>query len=203
MEDFLQWLVGKLLAVHEFGLISSNYGSLVAGILAVFISAYLLFQLKERRVPPSRFCGVFYVETKTESSAYKPFINIRVFRTVIIFTDGNTVQGTSEITGEINRDGPVEHIGNRRTRGIVTGRVERNYTRGSKLHLQIVEKGRRRDSSIYIEVPITFFEGVGELNGEFYTTAADSSGKLRWQKKPFKEHPSRSSLLRYPSWWYW
>lgn len=202
MDKIWRGITDGMQAIHEFWLASSNYGSLAAGVLAVFISAFFLFQLKERRVPASRFCGVFYVRTTTLSSAYNPFLNLRVFRTIVIFTDGNVVHGTSEITGEINKDGPVEHIGDKRTRGIVTGRIERNYTRGSKLHLQIVEAGRRRESTIHFEVPIAFFEKKGKLRGDFYSTAADSSGKLRWKRKKFKGHPSKSSLTLYPSWFY-
>jgi len=180
--------------LHSFGTNSSNYGSLAAALLAAMITALVIFLIKESRIPTSRFCGVFYLETRTIETAYNPFKDMRTFRTIIIFTDGHLIQGTSERTGEISRQGSAEHIGDKRCRGIVNGRIERNYTRGSVLHLQIVEQGRKRDSTIYLKIPISTFERKGALAGRFYTTAADSSGDVLWQRQSFEDHPSLSLL---------
>ncbi len=192
LEDGCVWvLLEKIFAtLHDFGSMSSNYGSLAAAL----ITALIIFWIKESRVPASRFCGVFYIETHTLETAYNPFKGMTVYRTIIMFTDGHLIQGTSERTGEINSTDAVEFIGDKRCRGVVVGRIEKNYTRGSVLHLQVVEKGRMRDSTIYFEIPISIFEGKGALEGKFYTTAADSSGDVKWQRQSFKKHPSLSQL---------
>jgi len=68
--DFVKTLLNTL---HSFGTNSSNYGSLVAAVLAAMITALLIFIIKESRIPTSRFCGVFYLETRTIETAYNPF----------------------------------------------------------------------------------------------------------------------------------
>lgn len=167
------FLVNMLLAAHAFGVGSSNYGSLVAALIATFLAAWAVFLIRENRVKASGLCGVFYIETINSATSYNPHKQLRAFRTLILFTDGYVIQGTSEKTGDISLLECQEYVGTRRCRGSISGRIERNYTKKCVMHIQIVEEGTQRVSTIYLKIPLDKIEKEGRLKGTFYTTAAD------------------------------
>lgn len=171
-------------AINHFGSRSSNYGSLAATLLA----ALIIFAFKEYVKKPKDFSGTFFIKTTTINSEYNPYIDMMVFHTVNIVSDGASISGYSEKTGEISKNGDIEYIGKNRHPGAVTGRIERNYLRASILHLIIKEKGQHREYSISIKIPIKC-----RMQGAFYATAADSSGKAECRSEKFLEHPTKSS----------
>ncbi|QWC52416.1 hypothetical protein [Pectobacterium atrosepticum] len=69
-----------------------NYGSIVSAIIVAFI----LFFIKEFfRIPP-KLSGVFYLKSTTTESSYNPYKNIIIYYTLIIYSDGSIIEGTSE-----------------------------------------------------------------------------------------------------------
>lgn len=171
-------------ALNSFGSTSNNYGSLAATLIA----ALIIFAFKEYIKKPKDFSGTFFIKTTTTKSEYNPYVDMMVFHTVNLVSDGITISGYSEKTGEITKKGDIEYIGKNRSPGTVTGRIERNYLRPSTLHLIIKEKGQLRDYSISIKIPIKC-----RMQGTFYATAADSSGKAECRSEKFLEHPTKSS----------
>ena len=190
IDSLVLWGSSVFVSAHEFGRASSNYGSLVAALMATFIAAPIIFLIKENKNRGSDFSGVFWMKSTTLETSYNPYRGLQVFHTLVIYSDGYSVGGTSEKTGEISSVEPKEYVGKDRRRGTVTGRIERNYTRQSFLHLHIVENGERRDSTLYIKVPIKSINKRRlQLGGEFYSTAANSTGNIVWKRNSFSEHP--------------
>jgi len=170
--------------LNIFGKASSNYGSLAATLL----SAVVIFIFKEYVRKPKNFSGTFFIKTKTSKTEYIPFEGLTLFHTINVISDGAIVTGHSEKTGEISSSGDIDYIGKNRTPGIITGRVERNYLRKSTLHIIMEEQGKDRKYSTAIHIPISKI-----MRGNFFSTAADSSGKVEWKDEKFLEHPSKSS----------
>lgn len=191
--EFVIWVVG---AVHCFGSASTNYGSLIATLVA----AVVLFVIKEYSNRASNYSGVFFTRSTVVSTDYNPYRDMRTFHTLVIFSDGYVISGTSEKTGDISMKGACEYVGKQKIRGVVTGRIERNYIRGSVIHMHIVEQGFDREITTYMSVRVrkySFF--IGPLKGEFYTTASNAKGDVQCGREKFSEHPS--GCLRPPSIW--
>ncbi|BAV73941.1 hypothetical protein PCAU_1732 [Pseudomonas chlororaphis subsp. aurantiaca] len=173
-------------ALHGFGLISSNYGSL----LATLIAALVLFSIRELFNRAADYSGVYYTMSVVEDTSYNPFRGMRLFHTLVLFSDGYVVSGTSEKTGDVDGSRAHEYLGAAKIRGVVSGRVERNYIRSSVMHIHIVEQGASRESTSYMTIK------VKRLNlrrrpflGVFYSTAAAAKGRVQCGRRPFSEHP--------------
>lgn len=175
--------------LHEFGMISSNYGSLVAALFA----ALIFFIVREISNRGSYYSGTFYVLSETVVSRVKRYEDLNMFFTFIICSDGYVISGTCEKTAEIVSDGEqIPYHGGRRKRGIVTGHVERNYIFNSVMHLHIIEEGRDRNFSTYMAVTMKRLPWLRKnFRGDFYSTAGDSQGVLEFRRMPFDEHPKR------------
>lgn len=188
LENFSMSILQNL---HHFGSISSNYGSLTAA----FIAAIILFIFKEYIKPPPKFSGVFYVKSTTIKSQRNPFKGMMLYHTFIVFSDGETIEGTSEKTAEkTTQQGDWVYPGKQRIRGVVTGKIQRRYLRPHIIHLHISEKGSHRESSHYIHLQ---YKQKGIFEGKFFSSAADSEGSIICQLKKFSDFPQKSSPCRY------
>tara|TARA_R100000750_G_C2342911_1_gene94969 strand:- start:904 stop:1539 length:636 start_codon:yes stop_codon:yes gene_type:complete len=191
-----QAIVSALDVIHNFGLASSNYGSLVAAL----VTAVVIFTIREFFNRAANYSGVFHTKSSATSSAYNPYRNLITFHTLILYSDGYIISGTSEKTGDMTPEACNDFEGVGKSRGVITGRVERNYIRSSVLHLHIIEKGELRDSTIYMLVKIDRYRFFGLIfkrfipfSGEFYSTAANTKGTVLCGREAFKEHPSKCS----------
>ena len=192
------WFVSVVVkAIHDFGVVSSNYGSLVATLIA----AAIFFIIREYSNQASDYSGVFYAKSTVVSTSYNPYRGMQTFHTLVLFSDGYVISGTSEKTGDISlKKGPCEYVGSQRVRGVVTGRVERNYIRSSVFHMHIVEQGFEREITTYISIKMPKCSFSAKLlKGEFYTTASNAKGSVLCGREEFSEHPS--DCLRPPSIW--
>lgn len=190
------FIVSVVDGVHGFGLSSTNYGSLVATLMA----AVVLFLVREYSNRASHYSGVFFTRSTVLSTDYNPYRGMRTFHTLVLFSDGYVVSGTSEKTGDISLKGGSEYVGKQKIRGVVTGRVERNYIRSSVVHMHIVEQGFDREITTYISIKMGRVPfSVWPLRGEFYTTASNAKGDVQCGREKFSEHPSGCS--RPPSIW--
>lgn len=182
----VEWIASGLQCLHNFGIASSNYGSLIAALLAAFI----LFLVRELLIKAKNYSGVFFVASTVEQSSYRPYKGMRIFYTLVLCSDGHDVYGTSEKTGDIDKKRSYEYRGVDKTRGVVTGRVERNYLRSTVMSLHIVEDGANRQTSSFMTIKVRRYRWWRKVEaGTFYSTAANSKGVLLCGRQPFKEHP--------------
>lgn len=173
-------------AIHLFGTQSSNYGSLAAAIIV----AVLLFAIRELFIKAKNYSGIYYTLSTVEDTSYNPYREMRMFHTLVLFSDGYVISGTTEKTGDIDKIRPCEYEGSRKIRGVVSGRVERNYFGSSVMNLHIVEQGRDRESTSFMTIKVRRFRFFNRLNsGTFYSTAARTKGSVLCGREPFKEHP--------------
>lgn len=180
--------------IDKFGMESTNYGSLVTTLLA----ALVLFSIKEFFNKASNYSGVFYTKSVVVSTAYNPYKQMQTFHTLILFSDGYVVSGTSEKTGDIDSKRSYEFEGAGKVRGVVTGSVERNYIRNSVLNIHIVEQGHKRESTTFMSIKIRRYNFRKlPFSGNFYTTAANTKGTLLCGRDGFSEHPF--GLLQFQS----
>ena len=183
-----------LACIHEFGMISSNYGSITAALLV----AFALFLIKELSNRGSQYSGKYHIKTITNTSIEPRHHNLEMFFTFIICSDGYEISGTCEKTGEKNADGEeIIYRGKNRKRGIVTGHIERNYIFNSVMHLHITEKGKDREFSTYMSIKFKRISWPNSLfKGVFSSTAADSQGEIFCQRSSFSEHPKKYAPAR-------
>lgn len=174
-------------SIHEFGTLSSNYGSLIAAIIVAFV----LFSIRELFNKAHDYSGVYYTKSTVKSTSYNPYRGMQLFHTLVLYSDGYVVYGTSEKTGDVDKARSYEYQGAGKVRGEVSGRVERNYLRSSVMHIHIVEKGSERDSTSYMTIKVRRFRFQNPLNsGFFYSTAARSEGIVLCGREFFKDHPT-------------
>jgi hypothetical protein len=165
------------------------FADVISGFLGTLLAAAVFFLLKEYVFTIPKFSGMFYLKSMTEGSKRNPYVGLTVYHTLVLYSDGVSVEGSSEKTGEINNIGEgLPYYGEHRRRGKVSGRIQRNYFKPSTLNLHIEEDGELRVSSIYIGFKVTR-ETI--LDGYFRSTAADSSGITLWFDQPLPEHPTR------------
>lgn len=191
--DMFVFILSIPSSIHAFGILSSNYGSLVATLLA----ATALFAVKEFSNNASKCSGVFFTKSIVELTEYNPHKGMEVFHTFVLFSDGYIVSGTSEKTGDNDLRGGCEYVGGGKIRGVVVGRIERNYIRSSVINLHIVEQGLNREITTYMSIPMSRFSlGNSPMYGKFYTTASNSKGSVLCGREKFNEHPCGCSPLR-------
>lgn len=193
-------LKGSFVAMHSFGTDSSNYGSLAAAVIV----AIFLFAIRELFIRAKNYSGVFYTQSTVEDTSYNPYRGMQMFHTLVLFSDGYIISGTTEKTGDIDKVRPCEYEGSGKIRGEVSGRVERNYFGSSVMNLHIVERGAERESTSFMTIKIRRFGFLSSLNfGTFYSTAARTKGSVLCGREPFKEHPIGcvpfQSILESPS----
>lgn len=162
-------------SIHQFGLLSNNYGSLAAGILVIFFTGAILFFIKDIIKKPPTLTNVFYLSLKTEKSSYNPYIGLTSFYTLNIIDYGNnSITGYIEKTHDIENDGKRRvYTGKNRNQGTIHGSIQRVYFGKNKLTILIEINGHLRASTIVITMPKI---SKKSMMGSFYTTAADSSG---------------------------
>ncbi|EIQ0254209.1 hypothetical protein LUI43_004547, partial [Escherichia coli] len=103
--------------------------------------------------------------------------------TLVLICDNNTIEGHIEKIKDIENDGNErKYIGVHRNIGDVNGVIKRNYLRPNHASLNIKMHGDKRDYTIML-----YFKKVNTKNmkGTFLSTAADSSGDVKWQRKNF------------------
>ncbi|QHG24577.1 hypothetical protein [Pseudomonas sp. DTU12.1] len=188
--SFCDTVVAIASSIHSFGSVSSNYGSLVAAIIV----AGMLFIIRELSIRSKNYSGVFYTMSTVESSSYNPYKGMQLFHTLVLYSDGYVICGTSEKTGDIDSKRGCEYEGAQKIRGEVTGRVERNYLWSTVMNLHIVEQGEKRESTSFMTVKVSRFNFRKAQNaGGFYSTAANTKGRVLCGRELFSEHPTGCS----------
>ncbi len=161
--------------------ISEN--SILSGTIATLFAAFLIFVFKEYIKKPPNFSGVFEIECTTLNSAYNPYINLISYYNLILICDNNVIEGHIEKIRDIESNCFIRnYIGKQRNIGEVSGIIKRNYLRPNHASLNIKINGERREYTILL-----YFRKVNTevMYGKFWSTAADSSGNVKWKRNVF------------------
>ena len=155
--------------------------SFLATILGGLILALVFFYIREKGFPLPDVSGEWTVSSETVETSYKPYIGMLLKYKVIIFCEGPSITGTSEKIWESSSKGEQTYTGRHRIRGEICGSIEKKYLSKDKIKIHIVEHGELRDSTSYHDLIVD--KQRRSMRGKFYSTAADSKGKVHWKRK--------------------
>lgn len=124
--------------------------------------------------------GRWYFVNETQSTSYSKFKGLKVYYTVLLMQEGNKIYGTGEkikdeLNGNINK-----YTGKTRVHIEVSGYLKNNFLTKDTLNIHYTEKGKSRPSSTLHNL-IRFDNKL--MGGKFYSTIADSEGKVSWTRK--------------------
>lgn len=151
----------------------------VATVIGGVLLAMLFFLLKERAFPLPDINGRWFFELRTKRTEYGPYQGMVLRYLAFLWRQGSQVHGTIEKLHEISSTGERSFVGVNRTRGSVTGCVEKNYSAPDRIVLHIVEEGTARQSSHLQELVMGT---TGCMTGTFLWTVAEQSGDVTWQR---------------------
>lgn len=161
---------------------ASFWADLIATVAGGIILAALFFFAKEKLFPLAKLTGRWHLEQTTHATSYNPYTGMVLRYVVMLWREGNRVEGTAEKIYEKSSTGERTFSGENRTRATVTGYVEKNYFGEDKIYLHIIEDGHGRESTTFYEITTncadTFF-------GNFSSMVADQTGKVKFQCNPF------------------
>lgn len=163
-----------------------NIGAgIISTILGGIMLALLLFVFDEWVFPPKNLTGEWSITTTTLSSRYKPFENVKQEFIFEFLQKATDIIASGEKSEEINPDGRVIVFNpEKRVRLEMTGYMERNYIRRSRVFLNIIERGERAVSTTTFF--LTFIDN-DHLKGTFISTVSNSKGEVllsRSSQKP-------------------
>jgi hypothetical protein len=161
---------------------NSFFSDIVSTVIGGILLALLFFFAKEKWFPFPGVTGRWYFEMVTEQTAYNPYRGMVLRYVAMLWREGNRVGGTVEKIYEDSSTGQRSFVGQNRTRGQVSGYVEKNYLGRDRLFLHVIENGHGRESTNFYELEV---KGHGTMAGSFESMVADQNGSVRWQRKPF------------------
>jgi len=185
-----EWLskVGNFFSFNGFWAASSdNLGSLITGILVFISCAVITFFYKEFLKKPPTFSGVFYLKLKTTDSARNPYKGIESYYVMTLLNESETrSSGRIEKTHDIENNGHKRnYIGRDRNIGLATLNIKNNYFRPSKLYIKLELEGDENRAQRASSIIINLNRVKKRTNGNFFSTAADSSGEAYLQQERF------------------
>lgn len=161
---------------------ASFWADLLATVVGGIALATLFFLAKEKLFPPPKLTGRWYLEQTTTTTAYNPFAGMILRYVVMLWREGNRVEGTAEKIYESSSTGERTFSGEKRTRATVTGYVEKKYFEKDRIYLHVVEDGHGRESTTFYEIAA---DRADTFQGNFSSMVADQSGTVKWQCRPF------------------
>lgn len=163
-----------------------TFDSFLSDLLATVVGgvaiALLFFWAKEKLFPLPTITGRWYFQITTEQTTYKPYEGMILRYVALLWREGNRVEGTVEKVYENSSTGEREFVGQNRTRGTVSGYIEKNYLGPDKVYLHIVEDGHGRESTNFYELTSP---RDGAMDGRFMSMVAGQSGFVQWQRTAF------------------
>lgn len=151
--------------------------TLVSGVLLTF----LFFLGKEKLFPLPPITGRWFLELKTEKSAYNPYKGMILKYVCFLWLEGNKIEGTVEKIYEKSSTGERSFVGNNRTRGVISGYVKKNYLGEDRIYLHVVENGHGRESTNFYALIYKKLEDT--MRGNFFSMVADQYGITTWTRK--------------------
>ena len=159
----------------------SPIGNQVVGAFVTTVSLSLGFMIFNDYVaPPPDLSGRWQFTVTYENTAYSKYEDLQVTYQVLLIQEGLQLSGSGE---KLSERGPTQGIttytGRDRINIELTGSVLRNYFSPNTLVLHYKEKGADRESST---VHRLLQYGQEAMCGCFWTTIADTSGSVWWQR---------------------
>lgn len=155
-------------------------------VIATFIGgvalAIFFFLAKEKIFPLPQVSGCWYFETETKVTKYIPYRGMVLRYVAVLWQEGPYIKGTLEKIYEKSSVGERNYTGENRTRGVVSGYLEKNYLSADKVVLHVVENGHGREYTNFYSL---FIESDHGMTGEFSSTVAGQSGNANWQRTEF------------------
>lgn len=141
----------------------------------------ILFLLNEYVFSKRNLSGEWEIKLIIDESSYNPFKDLSIYYNVHLLQKGYELSGSGEKVKEINSQNEVtEYEREKRVTIDINGYYERKYLSRSIIYLNIIEKGRIRESRATYTLKI---KNKKLLKGTFITTATDSQGKIKMRKK--------------------
>ena len=161
---------------------ASFWSDFLATVFGGIALTLIFFLAKEKCFPPPRLTGRWFLEQTTHTTAYVPYKGMLLRYVVMLWLEGNRVEGTAEKIYEKSSTGEREYTGTNRTRSIVTGYVEKRYLGRDKIYLHCVEVGHGRESTNFFDLTPAASDA---LIGTFTSMVAEQTGAVRCQRNPF------------------
>jgi hypothetical protein len=150
-------------------------GTVFGGILLGLV----FFLLREFVFPLPAISGCWTFETETQVTSYDPFKGMMLTFLVMMWQEGPTVFGSGEKVKESKEGVTRTYTGQDRTRIEIRGYITKRYGRRSTMVLHFHEAGEKRRSSSIQTLRVS---NERTLEGQYASTAANSSGKVRWMR---------------------
>ena len=160
-------------------IVQEMFPSLLATILGGLVLAFIFFYVREKCFPLPDISGEWNVYTETTETSYDPYKDMLLTYKAVLLCEGSSITGTSEKIYEKSSTKEGNYTGKDRTRGEISGSIDKRYFSKDRVRIHIVEHGDKRDSTIYHDLK---FENKSLMKGRFFTTAADSKGMVNWKR---------------------
>jgi hypothetical protein len=155
--------------------------NVAASIISAILIALIFFVWNDFFCKPSDISGVWQVECYVLKSNHSEYEGMTLFFDVLLQQNGREITGTGEKVAEKSKGGEkYEFERDKRVHIEITGKLRNNFIIDDKVFLHFVEHGRIRESSTVENMKILSNK---LMEGTFFSTAADSSGKTFWKKK--------------------
>jgi hypothetical protein len=150
-------------------------GTVVGGL----VLAAIFFLLSDFVFPVPILSGLWRFETQAFLTSYRPYQGMKLTYLALLWQEGNVVLGTGEKiredVGGTGRTYTAEH----RSRVEIRGYATKRYFRKSVVVLHFKEQAERRESSTMHALVLS---GPRRMDGEWVSTAANSSGAVVWKR---------------------
>ena len=154
--------------------------NIIETIFGGLILTFILFFLNEFVFNKKNLSGVWKVDLEIDESTFNPYKNLLIEYQFHLIQNGNSIKGTGEKIKETNKEKEVtEYERSKRVTIEIDGFYNRKYLRKSQINLNIKENGRQRESRAFYNLKV---ENNKKMIGSFDWTAADSTGKLTFEK---------------------
>jgi len=163
----------------DFYSFASNVAATVIG--GILLSV-LFFWAKERLFPIPLITGKWFFEMKTTKTSYNPYKDMILRYEAFLWREGSRIEGSVEKIYENSSKGERKYVGPNRTRGSVSGYVEKNYLGKDLIYLHVVEAGHGRESTNFYKLSDL---NKNEMVGTFQSMVANQSGIVKWQRESF------------------
>ncbi len=158
------------------------WADVVATVVGGAILTLLFFWLREKIFPMPKVSGRWYFEIRTVNTSYKPYENMILRYVAMLWREGSRIEGSVEKIYENSSTGERRFVGKNRTRGEISGYIEKNYFCKDRIVIHVIENGHGREST-------NFYELIADSNevmtGTFCSMVANQVGKVTWQRKEY------------------
>ncbi|QHB89603.1 hypothetical protein F9K57_03705 [Acinetobacter baumannii] len=186
---------------RDFGFIFDDFalGDVWEAVLAAIIITIVFFWIRERIFGIPDFSGQWYLMSKTETTAYRPYEKMELQHNLFLRLEGSNIRGASEKIYEDSSYGKrkthcrhiIEYTGKHRARASIEGSIQKNIFGPDILTLHATEYGEKRQSTIYCRFELKkkyffFSDRMATIfDGDFFSMVADQRGTVRLSKIPF------------------